>query len=119
LEDGAGEESFYDPLVLSTIHQAKGLEWKAVFLIGLCEGQFPHAKSLADEDALEEERRLFYVAVTRAKEELFLMHPMTRFDYAEGMVICRPSLFVEELPSDTYQEVEVDEEGEEPTIYLD
>src|SRR3989338_6255096 len=69
---GAEEETDPDQLVLTTIHQAKGLEWRVVFLIGLAEGQFPHAKSMIKEGELEEERRLFYVAVTRAKEELFM-----------------------------------------------
>ena len=114
-EDGAGE------LVLSTIHQAKGLEWRAVFVIHLSEGQFPHAKSMASEDELEEERRLFYVASTRAKEELILVHPMTRYDYSMGTVINRPSPFVLELPHHVYDDVEVEEasETDEETIQLD
>ncbi len=107
------------PLLLSTIHQAKGLEWKAVFVIGLSEGQFPHAKSLADAEQLEEERRLFYVASTRAKEHLILTHPMMRYDSQAGMVINRPSVFVQELSSDLYDEVEVEENRSEETIYID
>lgn len=85
-------------LVLSTMHQAKGLEWKAVFLLGLSDGQFPHPKSLDDLTALEEERRLFYVAVTRAKDELYLTYPMTRYTSQTGEVLLRPSLFLQELP---------------------
>ena len=73
---------------------------------------------MESEDELEEERRLFYVASTRAKEELVLIHPMTRFDYNAGMVIQRPSMFVAELPNDAYDDVEV-EEDEEETIHLD
>ena len=115
---GAAEEAPGEELVLSTIHQAKGLEWRAVFVIRLSEGQFPHAKSSDDEDELEEERRLFYVALTRAKEELVLIHPMTRYDYTAGTVINRPSIFIAELPLDAYEDVEV-EESEEETIYLD
>ena len=107
------------PLVLSTIHQAKGLEWKAVFVIGLSEGQFPHLKSLADEEQLEEERRLFYVATTRAKEQLILTHPMMRYDSQAGMVIQRPSPFILELSSDLYDEVEVEEGRSEETVYID
>ena len=113
-EEGPGEE-----LVLSTIHQAKGLEWRAIFVIRLSEGQFPHAKSSENEDELEEERRLFYVASTRAKEELVLIHPMTRYDYQAGTVISRPSPFIAELPSDSYDDIEVEESQEEETIYLD
>ncbi|HTL71117.1 MAG TPA: ATP-dependent helicase, partial [Candidatus Eisenbacteria bacterium] len=119
LVDAAGEDEKSDELVLSTIHQAKGLEWTSVFVIGLAEGLFPHAKSMENENELEEERRLFYVAVTRAKQELTLVHAMTRYDYNAGTVISRPSVFVEELPSSAYDDVEVEESSEEETIYLD
>ncbi len=119
LED-AVEDDPREDLVLSTIHQAKGLEWQAVFVIRLAEGQFPHSKSMEDEDELEEERRLFYVASTRAKEDLILVHPMTRYDYNVGTVINRPSVFICELPHDVYEEVEVEDESpDEQTIYLD
>ncbi|MBI4353155.1 MAG: ATP-dependent helicase [Candidatus Omnitrophica bacterium] len=113
------EGSSHEELVLSTIHQAKGLEWKAVIVIGLAEGYFPHAKSSQNEEELEEERRLFYVAVTRAKEDLLLVHPMTRFDYQLGSILCRPSIFTAELPAGVYEEVEVEENETEKTIYLD
>jgi len=101
-------------LILSTIHQAKGLEWKAVFVIGLCEGQFPHPKSYEDAVDLEEERRLFYVAITRTKQHLYLVHPITRYDYHMGMVISRKSLFLEELLPEYYTvwELEINGEGE-------
>ncbi len=71
-------ESLYEdegPLCLSTVHSAKGLEWEVVFLIGLADGQFPSAYSITDKEALEEERRLLYVAITRAKTRLFLTLP--------------------------------------------
>jgi DNA helicase-2/ATP-dependent DNA helicase PcrA len=115
---GASDEDPRDELVLSTIHQAKGLEWKAVFIIRLSEGQFPNAKSLDNEEDLEEESRLFYVASTRAKEELIMVHPMTRYDYQAGTIISRPSVFMLELPSRLYDDVEVEESEEEETIYL-
>lgn len=117
----AGAEDPREELVLSTIHQAKGLEWRAVFVIGLSEGLFPHAKSMEKEEELEEERRLFYVASTRAKEDLVLVHPMTRYDYSVGTVINRPSIFITELPSGAYDEIEVEEDRkeEEETIYLE
>ncbi|MBF0216218.1 MAG: ATP-dependent helicase [Candidatus Omnitrophica bacterium] len=99
-EAASGEEEY---LVLSTIHQAKGLEWDAVFIIGLSEGQFPHAKALIEDNDLEEERRLFYVAATRARKYLYLIHPRTRYDYQKGMVISRKSRFLEELPADDYE----------------
>ncbi len=78
-------------LTLSTIHQAKGLEWENVFLISLKEGQFPHKKSL-DEGNLEEERRLFYVAVTRCKENLILTYPVF-----ERGIPAEPSRFLREI----------------------
>lgn len=81
-----------DYLVLSTIHQAKGLEWKNVFVIGLCDGQFPHYKSMRSRQEIEEERRLFYVAVTRAKERLFLTCVSTKI-----------SLFLRELDQDLFE----------------
>ncbi|MBI3318447.1 MAG: ATP-dependent helicase [Candidatus Omnitrophica bacterium] len=87
-------------LVLSTIHQAKGLEWSAVFLIGLSEGQFPHPKSIEDPSALEEERRLFYVAVTRTKRDLYLTYPVTRTSTQRGEILMRPSEFLQELPEE-------------------
>ena len=68
---------------------------------------------------MAEERRLFYVAATRAKEELILTHPMTRYDYAAGTVISRPSIFIAELSSNVYDDVEVEEENSEETIYLE
>jgi DNA helicase-2/ATP-dependent DNA helicase PcrA len=62
-------------MTLSTVHSAKGLEWHTVFIVQLCAGQFPSYNALKDDDGLEEERRLFYVAVTRAKENLYLIKP--------------------------------------------
>ncbi|MFC1548921.1 ATP-dependent helicase [Candidatus Omnitrophota bacterium] len=100
------EEDEY--LVLSTIHQAKGLEWDAVMVIGLCEGQFPHPKAMAEQNEMEEERRLFYVASTRAKKYLYLMHPITRYDYQMGTVVARRSRFLEELTPSDYEVWEVD-----------
>lgn len=99
------EEDEY--LVLSTIHQAKGLEWDAVMVIGLCEGQFPHPKALGSDSAMEEERRLFYVAATRAKKYLYLIHPATRYDYQMGTVLARRSRFLEELSGGNYEIWEV------------
>ena len=90
-------------LVLSTIHQGKGLEWSVVFLIGLSEGLFPHPKSIEDTAALEEERRLFYVAVTRTKRELYLTYPLTRYSYQRGEILLRPSLFLQELPEEMFE----------------
>ncbi|HLD40712.1 MAG TPA: ATP-dependent helicase, partial [Candidatus Omnitrophota bacterium] len=69
------EDKEEDFVTLSTIHSAKGLEWKSVFIIHLAEGHLPSYLSLEDEDQIEEERRLFYVASTRAKDNLFLIKP--------------------------------------------
>ncbi len=84
-------------LTLSTIHSAKGLEWHSVFIIWAVEGRFPSAYSSEDDD-LEEERRLMYVAVTRAKENLFISYPINIFDRSTGMVLCKPSRFLEDVP---------------------
>jgi DNA helicase-2/ATP-dependent DNA helicase PcrA len=106
-ETAASGEEEDEVLVLSTIHQAKGLEWDTVMLIGLCEGQFPHPKAMEDNQDMEEERRLFYVSVTRARKYLYMLHPATRFDYNLGSVIARRSRFIEELAPGDYEVWEV------------
>lgn len=88
-----GEEK----IVLSTIHQSKGLEWHAVFVMHVAAGQFPSDRSLAERRGVEEERRLFYVAVTRAKKQLYLSYPLLS---GRGMVIGGPSLFLSEIDRD-------------------
>jgi len=113
-----GAASHDEHVVLSTIHQAKGLEWKNVFIIGLSEGQFPHAKSKEEPEELEEERRLFYVATTRTKNELYLVHPITRYDYQMGTVITRKSLFLEELNKELYDRWDVEEEEREVEDFI-
>ena len=94
-----------DILILSTIHQAKGLEWQIVFLIGLNEYDFPHPKALESSQSLEEERRLFYVAVTRAKKKVFMVYPETKYTFRNGIVISRASMFIYELPKKLYKEL--------------
>ena len=84
-------------LTLSTIHSAKGLEWHSVFIIWAVEGRFPSLYNKEDDD-LEEERRLMYVAATRAKENLFISYPINIFDRATGMVLSKPSRFLEDIP---------------------
>jgi DNA helicase-2/ATP-dependent DNA helicase PcrA len=95
----AQDEQDQDQLTLTTIHQAKGLEWDVVFVIGLADGKFPHARSLEPEERLEEERRLFYVAVTRCQRHLELTVPLVTSS-GGAPEICRPSRFVEELSDD-------------------
>ncbi|MFO7562558.1 MAG: ATP-dependent helicase [Enhygromyxa sp.] len=86
-----------DKFVLSTIHQAKGLEWPIVFVLCLAEGRFPTAQSLRSASELEEERRLFYVAVTRAEDELYLLYPTIEEGRDGPSKILRPSRFVAEI----------------------
>jgi DNA helicase-2/ATP-dependent DNA helicase PcrA len=90
---------------LSTIHQAKGLEFDVVFSIMLCDGLFPSARSAETEEGLEEERRLFYVTITRAKNELYLCYPLLRAGYGNtGITMQQPSRFLEEIPKDCVDE---------------
>lgn len=91
-----------EKLVLSTIHSAKGLEWNTVILIWATEGKIPSPMSLGDPDDLEEERRLLYVAVTRAKDRLVIVVPQTTYDRRLGVVPIAASRFVEEVPSDCF-----------------
>ena len=93
-----------EKLKLSSIHQAKGLEFNIVFVIMLCEGLFPSGRSLDDPDSLEEERRLFYVAVTRAKDELYLTYPIVRFTRGEGASMMQESRFIGEIPKELLEE---------------
>jgi DNA helicase-2/ATP-dependent DNA helicase PcrA len=88
-------------IILSTIHQAKGLEWKIVFIIGVCDNHFPHPYSKNDISLLEEERRIFYVAITRAKEDLYITY--YSYDYFRYMPI-KKSIFLEEVSPQNYEE---------------
>ena len=91
-----------DALRLSTIHQAKGLEWKAVFVLFLNEDMFPSKKAVEEHDD-SEERRLFYVAVTRAEDYLFLCSPLVRRQRDGGMIFLDPSRFLAEIPEELLQ----------------
>jgi len=103
-EDQSAASNDDERLRLSTIHQAKGLEFKIVFVIMLCEGLFPSSRSLDFEDSLEEERRLFYVAVTRAKDELYLSYPIVRAVASGGDWMQQPSRFLGAIPSTLREE---------------
>jgi len=90
-----------EQLRLSTIHQAKGLEFDVVFVIMLCDGLFPSARSLETLEGEEEERRLLYVSITRARNELYLSYPLIRsIAGGKGDSMQRPSRFLSEIPNE-------------------
>ncbi|MBI4343750.1 MAG: ATP-dependent helicase [Candidatus Omnitrophica bacterium] len=104
--------STQDPerLILSSVHQAKGLEWRTVFILRLCEGDFPSQAALREEQGEEEERRIFYVASTRAKDELYLTHPLIDLGgRGGGSVLLQPSRFIREVRFTLYEQGEIDE----------
>jgi DNA helicase-2/ATP-dependent DNA helicase PcrA len=110
------EPSESDALVLSTVHSAKGKEWKAVFLIWAVDGWFPASRSVEDFDQLEEERRLMYVALTRAKDDLAVVYPMQVYasrrsaDYSFDQL----SRFLDRGVRATMQRIVVEEPGDAP-----
>lgn len=95
------EKSEAEAVTLMSVHAAKGLEFSIVFLVGMEEGLFPHSRSLMDRSQMEEERRLCYVAMTRAKDLLFLTHARRRMTYGtiNGSIISR---FIMEMPSEAF-----------------
>ena len=86
-----------DKVVLTTIHQAKGLEWTIVFMIWCADGMIPLARAMKDPDGEEEERRIFYVATTRAKDQLYLCYPLLDYRRGMGSMVMNPSRFIREL----------------------
>jgi DNA helicase II / ATP-dependent DNA helicase PcrA len=103
-EDDPKDDS--ERIKLSTIHQAKGLEFEVVFVIMLCDGLFPSARSTESNDGEEEERRLFYVSITRAKNELYLSYPLVRggFGQTGNDIFQSPSRFLSEIPRELVNE---------------
>ena len=99
------------PLILSTIHSAKGLEWNSVFIIWALEGRFPSIYNTNTTEELEEERRLLYVAATRAKQNLFISYPTRVFDKSLRMVLSRPSQFVDGISHRLLEPVSLVPEG--------
>lgn len=91
-------------VTMMTVHAAKGLEFPIVFIVGLEDGIFPHSRSLNDQTELEEERRLAYVAITRAEKLLYVTHAMRRRVYGEEMV-AEPSQFLNELPIESIEDL--------------
>ncbi len=110
-------------VVLSTIHQAKGLEWDTVFLMHVIEGKFPNPRALEEDGGIEEERRLFYVATTRARKRLILTYPLT--GGYDTVLLQQPSMFLQELPDELFEQVRVKSmrtsglDQEEPVIVFD
>ncbi len=99
-DDGGGETAApenSDKIVLTSIHQAKGLEWSVVFMLWCAEGMMPLARALNEPEGEEEERRLFYVAVTRAKDELYLCYPLVDYGRGMGNMTLSPSRFIREV----------------------
>lgn len=103
-EEGEEEARREQKVILSTIHQAKGLEWQVVFLIWCADGMIPLARALGDPDGEEEERRLFYVATTRAKDQLYLSYPTVEYSRGGGYAPVRPSRFLRELTVSSFDE---------------
>src|SRR5437868_4816337 len=106
-EAAPNQTSDKEAVNLSTVHQAKGLEFHTVFVIWLTDGMFPSSRSLDRRDALEEERRLFYVAITRARDELYLTFPHMRLSGGYGDVFQRPSRFLKEIPNQLIEDWQV------------
>ncbi|HEV2706644.1 MAG TPA: ATP-dependent helicase [Pyrinomonadaceae bacterium] len=97
-------------LTLTSVHQAKGLEWRAVFVVWAADGKFPSPRSLRDAEGEEEERRLWYVALTRARDQLYITYPLMVTDYNRQTVVQRPSRFVTEVPPELYEIWSLEEE---------
>ena len=105
LEAGEHQAGDQDEAVqLMTVHSAKGLEFSAVFIVGLEQGLFPHENAMMARDGLEEERRLMYVAITRARQRLYLCHAQTRMLHGQTRY-CLPSSFFDELPEALLQRI--------------
>jgi DNA helicase II / ATP-dependent DNA helicase PcrA len=108
MDTAAGEEA-PDTLVLSTVHQAKGLEWSRVFVLRMIEESFPHYRALGEPGGEDEERRIFYVAVSRAMDELYLVYPLTVARGGRGPnVLTKPSRFLTEVDPDLYEPVVIE-----------
>ena len=105
-EDMRASGTPLESVKLSTIHQAKGLEWSVVFLIWLVEGRFPNPNNFTSLEDEEEERRLFYVAVTRGKDQLYLCSPRRQKESSGYMSSLKPSRFLRELPEHCYRQVD-------------
>lgn len=108
--DAEAAEDDEPPLVLSTIHSAKGLEFHTVFIIHALDGVLPSGYSLKDQDGLDEELRLLYVAVTRAEENLFVSYPILQYRRYQGQYLTDPSRFIADVPPQLLEEMQLVEE---------
>ncbi|MBM4026613.1 MAG: ATP-dependent helicase [Planctomycetes bacterium] len=104
--EGPVEQEF---VILSTVHQAKGLEWPVVFIPWLADGRFPTDMAMNREEDLEEERRVFHVAVTRARDELYLVLPQVYRNRGGTLIMMKPSRFLTELAKDLTEPMELEE----------
>jgi len=104
------EDKEDEHLTLTTIHSAKGLEWHSVFIIHAMDGFFPSAQSFDSQESLEEERRLMYVAVTRAKQNLHISYPTNIFDRYNGFTLAKPSRFIAGVCEELADEWIIEEE---------
>jgi DNA helicase-2/ATP-dependent DNA helicase PcrA len=104
--EGPVEQEF---VILSTVHQAKGLEWPVVFIPWLADGRFPTDMAMNRDEDLEEERRVFHVAVTRARDELYLVLPQIYRNRGGNLIMMKPSRFLMELAKDLTEPMELEE----------
>jgi DNA helicase-2/ATP-dependent DNA helicase PcrA len=104
--EGPIEQEF---VILSTIHQAKGLEWPVVFIPWLADGRFPTDMAMNSDDDLQEERRVFHVAVTRARDELYLVVPQVYRNRSQKLIMMKPSRFLTELAGELTEQMELEE----------
>jgi DNA helicase-2/ATP-dependent DNA helicase PcrA len=100
-------------VTLSTIHSAKGLEWHTVFVLWVADGRFPSIYNVHDDAEIEEERRLMYVAVTRAKDRLYLTYPIEIYDRGAGVVLGKPSRFIEDVGEELLEPIALIDELDE------
>ena len=117
LESGDNQaQAGQDAVQLMTVHAAKGLEFDCVFITGMEEGLFPHENSLSDHDGLEEERRLMYVAITRARQRLYMSHSQTRMLHGQTRYNVK-SRFFEELPEESLKWLTPKNQGFAPSAF--
>lgn len=106
-----------EAVVLTTVHQAKGLEWKIVFVIWLAEGRFPSYLTFGNTKELEEERRAFYVAITRSKDQLYLTYPVV-YHSREGEIVLKASRFIKEISEHRYEKWLIESDDEDRETYF-